>query len=40
MATLTVWRFNDPEGAGRAVGILEGLQQQELITVHDAAIRG
>ena len=38
MATLTVWRFNNPEGAGRAVGILEGLQKQELITVHDAAI--
>jgi len=38
MATLTVWKFNDPEGAGRAVGILEGLQKQELITVHDAAV--
>ena len=38
MATLTVWRFNNPEGAGRAVGILEGLQKQDLITVHDAAI--
>src|SRR5580765_1736823 len=38
MATLTVWKFNDPEGAGRAVGILEDLQKQELITVHDAAV--
>jgi uncharacterized membrane protein len=38
MATLTVWKFDDPDGAGRAVGILEGLQKQELITVHDAAV--
>jgi uncharacterized membrane protein len=37
MATLTVWKFDSPEGAGRAVGLLEGLQKQELITVHDAA---
>ena len=38
MATLTVWKFDNPDGAGRAVGILEGLQKQALITVHDAAI--
>ena len=38
MATLTVWKFDDPEGAGRGVGILEELQKQELITIHDAAI--
>lgn len=37
MATLTVWKFEDPEGATRAVDILEGLQKQELIQVHDAA---
>lgn len=37
MATLTVWKFDDPNGAGQAVGILEGLQKQELITIHDAA---
>jgi uncharacterized membrane protein len=37
MATLTVWKFDDPEGAVKAVDILEGLQSQELIKVHDAA---
>ncbi len=38
MATLTVWRFPDALGADRAQATLEGLQKQELITVHDAAI--
>jgi uncharacterized membrane protein len=38
MATLTVWKFNDPDGAGRAVEIIERLQQQDLIKIHDAAI--
>jgi uncharacterized membrane protein len=37
MATLTVWKFNDPEGAEQAVDILEGLAKQELIKVYDAA---
>ena len=37
MATLTVWKFADPEGANKAVDILEDLQSQELIKVHDAA---
>ena len=37
MATLTVWKFNDPEGANKAVDVLEQLQKQELIKVHDAA---
>jgi uncharacterized membrane protein len=37
MATLTVWKFSDPEGAEKAVDILEDLQRQELIKVHDAA---
>lgn len=37
MATLTVWKFADPEGANKAVDILEQLQTQELISVHDAA---
>jgi uncharacterized membrane protein len=36
-ATLTVWKFDDPDGAARAVGTLESLQQQELIQIHDAA---
>jgi uncharacterized membrane protein len=38
MATLTVWEFDDPEGADKAVQTLEGLQAQELIKVHDAAM--
>jgi uncharacterized membrane protein len=38
VATLTVWKINDPEGAERAAGKLDGLQKLELIKVHDAAI--
>ncbi|HEY3141105.1 MAG TPA: DUF1269 domain-containing protein [Acidimicrobiales bacterium] len=37
MATLTVWKFNEPEGANKAVDVLEQLQKQALIKVHDAA---
>jgi uncharacterized membrane protein len=37
MATLTVWRFREPEGAARAASTLEGLQSQGVIAVHDAA---
>ena len=37
MATLTVWKFDDAEGAGLAVSTLEGLAKQQLITVQDAA---
>ena len=36
-ATLTVWKFDDPGGAARAVDTLENLQKQELIQIHDAA---
>lgn len=35
--TLTVWKFPDETGAETAVITLEQLQQQQLITVHDAA---
>ena len=38
MATLTVWKFDTPEGAERATETLADLQKQELIKVHDAAI--
>jgi uncharacterized membrane protein len=38
VATLTVWKFETDDGAERAVGILEGLAKQELITVQDAAV--
>jgi uncharacterized membrane protein len=37
VATLTVWKFTDAEGADRAVSTLEGLAKQQLITVQDAA---
>ena len=37
MSTLSVGRFDTPEGAEKAVGTLEGLAKQQLITVHDAA---
>ena len=37
MSTLTVWKFDDPEGANKAVDMLEDLQRQAVITVHDAA---
>lgn len=38
MATLTVWKLNDPNGAELAVEKLESLQKQGLIKVHDAAV--
>ncbi len=37
MGTLSVWRFDSAEGADRAVGTLEELAKQRLITVFDAA---
>jgi uncharacterized membrane protein len=38
MATLTVWKFDTPDGAERATETLTSLQKQELIKVHDAAV--
>ncbi len=38
MATLTVWKFHTPDGAERAVETLTGLQKQDLVKVHDAAV--
>jgi uncharacterized membrane protein len=38
MATLTVWKFNDPDGADAALAKLEELQRGELIKVEDAAV--
>jgi uncharacterized membrane protein len=38
MATLTVWKFDDPTGAGEALGKLESLQKQQLIEIQDAAV--
>lgn len=37
MATLTVWKFDTPDGAQQAEDALVGLQRQELIQVLDAA---
>jgi uncharacterized membrane protein len=37
VATLTVWKFEDPQGAGQAVTTLESLAKQQLITLLDAA---
>jgi uncharacterized membrane protein len=37
VATLTVWKFEDAEGAEKAVATLESLAKQQLVTVHDAA---
>jgi len=38
MTTLSAWKFDSPNGAEEAVGTLEALQKEGLITVHDAAI--
>lgn len=38
MSNLTVWKFNTPEGAEKALAKLEGLQKQQLIQVLDAAV--
>lgn len=38
MATLTIWRFDTPDGAQRAVKRVESLARNQLITVHDAAV--
>jgi uncharacterized membrane protein len=38
MATMTVWKFPSPEGAGIAERTLRDLQSKELIKIHDAAL--
>jgi uncharacterized membrane protein len=37
MATLTVWKFDDPGGADTAEATLEQLEKQQLVQVLDAA---
>jgi len=37
MATLTVFRFETEDGAEQAVDVIEKLQKQQLIQLHDAA---
>ena len=38
MDTLNVFKFNDPDGAGKLLEHVKELQKQQLITVQDAAI--
>jgi len=38
MATVTVLKFDTSEGANNALGVVQGLQKQHLLNVHDAAI--
>lgn len=38
MAALTVWKFDDPNGASQALAKLQDLQKQQLIEIQDAAI--
>jgi uncharacterized membrane protein len=37
MSTLSVWRFDRPDGAEKSVSTLTDLAPERLITVHDAA---
>ncbi|GAB1515257.1 DUF1269 domain-containing protein [Actinophytocola sp. KF-1] len=38
MATLTIWRFDTPDGARHAANRVESLARNQLVTVHDAAV--
>ena len=38
MATLSVLKFNDPDGADRVLIALQGMQEREMITLEDAAV--
>jgi uncharacterized membrane protein len=38
MATLSVLKFNDPSGADRVLLALQGLQEQQMINLEDAAV--
>jgi uncharacterized membrane protein len=38
MATLTVWKFPHTANADQALAVLEDLQQQDLVKVHDGAV--
>ena len=38
MTALTVWEFDDANGAAQALGKLESMQKQQLIQIQDAAI--
>lgn len=38
MATLSVLKFHDPDGADRVLVALQGMQERQLITLEDAAV--
>ena len=38
MATLSVLKFNDPYGADRVMVALQGMQEQQMINLEDAAV--
>lgn len=38
MATLSVLKFSDPDGADRVLVALQGLQERQMITLEDAAV--
>jgi len=38
MTTLTVLKFETPEGATKALHLVQDLSKKQLITLHDAAI--
>ncbi|MGI9540394.1 MAG: DUF1269 domain-containing protein [Miltoncostaeaceae bacterium] len=38
MATMTVWKFNDPEGAGEALGTVRDLAKEHLLNLNDGAV--
>jgi uncharacterized membrane protein len=38
MATFTVWRSEESDGAERVLHVLERLQKEQLIQIHDAAV--
>ena len=38
MATLSVLKFEDPNGADRVLIALQGLQERQMITLEDAAV--
>jgi uncharacterized membrane protein len=38
VATLSVLRFNDPDGADRVLVALQGMQERQMITLQDAAV--
>jgi uncharacterized membrane protein len=38
MATLTIWRFDSPDGAHHAARRVQSLARSQLISIHDAAV--